>query len=90
MDFPSPDEELTDYLCRTEGLSRGRAARLVSEVVAYFSETTEVFVRRRHRELQDRGLTNAEIFERIGVELTERRVAPPPLTERQMRRLVYG
>jgi hypothetical protein len=90
VDVPSPGDELADYLRRTDDLGVGHAARLVSEVLAYFSETTEEFVRRRHRELQDMGLNNPQIFERIGTELPEWRVTPPRLTARQLRRLVYG
>jgi hypothetical protein len=86
----SPRAELVEYLRRTEGLEEGHAVRLVSEVLAYFSETTESFVRRRHKELQTHGLRNREIFERIGSELVDLRVRPPSLSERQIRRLLYG
>ena len=72
------------------GLSRGDAERTVAEVLDYFSETTESFVRRRHRELQRRGLVNAESLSRIAAELPHRRVAPPQLSERQIRRVIYG
>ena len=37
-----------------------------------------------------RGLANAEIFERIAAELPHRAVAPPELSLRQLRRIVYG
>jgi hypothetical protein len=47
-------------------------------------------VRRRHRELQAAGRTNAEIFGRIAAELAGRPVAAPALSERQLRRIVYG
>ncbi len=72
------------------GISRGIAARVVAEVLAYFSETTEEFVRRRHRELQRNGVGNAESFAVIARELANRRVAGPVLSERQIRRLIYG
>lgn len=63
---------------------------MVLDVLAYFDETAEEFVRRRHRELQAGGLTNAEIFARISAELPHRAVAPPELSLRQLRRMVYG
>lgn len=63
---------------------------MVLDVLAYFDETTEEFVRRRHRELQSHGLRNEEIFERIRHEMPHRAVAPPDLSSRQLRRLVYG
>ncbi|HEV7629220.1 MAG TPA: hypothetical protein VGO89_22230 [Streptomyces sp.] len=83
-------DDLIDHLVRTTPLHRGEAARVVLDVLAYFDETTEEFVRRRHRELQSRGLANTEIFERISSELPRRAVAPPDLSLRQLRRLVYG
>lgn len=63
---------------------------MILDVLAYFDETTEEFVRRRHRELQGRGLVNADIFERIAEELPYRAVAPAELSLRQLRRIVYG
>jgi hypothetical protein len=86
----SPHEDLIDHLMRTTPLHRGEAARVVLDVLAYFDESTEGYVRRRHRELQARGLANPEIFERIGEELPHRAVAPPELSPRQLRRIVYG
>jgi hypothetical protein len=83
-------EELVTHLVGASGLDRGDAARVVADVVAFFSETTEAFVRRRHRELQGRGLANPEIFARVARELAGRPVAAPELSERQIRRLVYG
>jgi polyhydroxyalkanoate synthesis regulator phasin len=80
---------LIDHLVR-QGLSTGDARRIVSDVLAYFSEDTEEFVRRRHRELQHAGLPNTETFRVIAAELSSRRVAAPQLTERQIRRLIYG
>lgn len=83
-------EDLVDHLVRTTPLHRGEASRVVQDVLAYFDETTELFVRRRHRELQAKGLVNAVIFERITEELPHRAVAPPELSLRQLRRIVYG
>jgi hypothetical protein len=83
-------DDLIDHLMRSAPLSRGEAARVVQDVLAYFDETTPAFVRRRHRELQADGLVNDEIFARIARELAHRAVAPPELTRRQLRRIVYG
>ncbi|MFJ1757809.1 hypothetical protein [Kitasatospora sp. NPDC088134] len=87
---PHPHDDLLAHLARTTPLAPGEAARVVAEVLAYFSETTEEYVRRRHGELQARGLTNDQIFARLGGELTVRRVAAPQLSARQLRRIVYG
>jgi hypothetical protein len=82
--------DLLVHLSRTTSLSEGEAARVVADVLAYFAEPAEEFVRRRHAELKARGLTNDQIFERVAAELPHRRVAPPELSLRQLRRIVYG
>lgn len=50
-------EDLVDHLVRVSALPAPTASRLVAEVVHYFSESVEGFVRHRHRELQGLGLT---------------------------------
>lgn len=88
--LPDAHAELVTHLVRSTPLSAGEAERVVAEVLGYFAESTEHFVRRRHGELQRRGMTNDRIFERVGAELAARRVAPPALSARQLRRIVYG
>ena len=83
-------DELYDHLERTTRLRREEAERVVAEIFEYFSESTEQFVRRRHAELQSESRRNDEIFRLIAAELSGRRFTAPPLTERQIRRLVYG
>jgi hypothetical protein len=86
-----PDfEELVAYLTRSSRLSRVEAVRVIDEVLAYLDERMEEFVTRRHRELQAEGLANDAIFARIARELPWRRFRGPSLTERQIRRLIYG
>jgi hypothetical protein len=83
-------DDLVDHLVRSTPLGRGEAARVVLDVLAYFDETAEEFVRRRHRELRAQGMGNEAIFRRIAQELPRRAVAPPTLSLRQLRRIVYG
>jgi hypothetical protein len=85
-----PHRDLVDHLVRTTQLPAEIVERVVDDVVAYFAEPVEAVVRRRHRELQARGLANPAIFERIVAELAERPVAAPSLSPRQIRRIVYG
>jgi hypothetical protein len=85
-----PYEDLITHLTKTSPLGPGEAARVVADVLSYFSEPTEEFVRRRHAELKAKGFTNDEIFPRIAADLRGRRVAPPELSLRQLRRIVYG
>jgi hypothetical protein len=82
--------DLVRHVVASTGLSPDTAARLVADVIAYFGETTEMFVRRRHVELRRRHLGNANIWPVIAAELAERRVAAPELSERQLRRIVYN
>lgn len=85
-----PDSDLTDRIAASTGLSQSEAARVIDDVLAFYGETVEDFVRRRHAEMQTYGGRNAQIFAAIAAELRERRVAAPELTERQLRRLIYG
>jgi len=83
-------DDLLAHLERTTGLDDRELERLLEEIREYFAESVEQFVARRHAELQSEALRNDAIFERIAAELRVRRFAAPPLTHRQIRRLVYG
>jgi hypothetical protein len=85
--FP-PD--LVRHVSASTDLPPPTAARVIADVVAYFGETIEEFVRRRHGELQRRQFKNDEIWPVIAAELGQRRFAAPGLSERQLRRIVYG
>ncbi len=84
------DSDLVRHVVATTGLAADHAARLVEDVVAFHAEPVEAYVRRRHRELKLLGARNEAIFADLSIELRGRVVAAPPLTERQLRRLVYG
>jgi hypothetical protein len=84
----SPD--LARHVAASTGLTEATAARVVADVAAYFGETVEEFVRRRHEELRRRQLKNDQIWPAIAAEVTARRFAAPELSERQLRRIVYG
>jgi hypothetical protein len=90
MEAAGEFEALVGHLERTTRLSRAEAERVVAEVLAYFSEPLEGFVARRHAELQGEELKNPEIFRRILAEMRARRFAAPQISERQIRRMVYG
>ncbi|WP_244930593.1 hypothetical protein [Nocardioides sp. W7] len=84
------DPDLVAHLVGTTGLTPAEAARVVEDVVAFHAEPVEELVRRRHTELKTYGAKNPEIFGRISTELADRVVGAPRLTERQLRRIVYG
>jgi hypothetical protein len=83
-------EELVAYLVRTSRLSASEATRLVNEVLQFLAETPEAFIRRRHFALQSQGLANDAIFTQLVAELERLRFRAPPLTARQIRRIIYG
>ncbi len=89
MPDPFP-QDLARYLAASTGLPQPTAVRVIADVATYFNETIEDFVRRRHAELQQRQRKNDEIWPMIAAELVQRRFAAPELSERQLRRIVYG
>jgi hypothetical protein len=84
------DAELTNRVAASTGISAGEAARVVADVLAWYREPAEDFVRRRHAYYQTYGKKNNEIFALIAAELAGRVVAAPELSERQLRRIIYG
>lgn len=85
-----PDPVLVSHVVATTSLSAGEAARVIDDVISFHAQPVEVYVRERHARLQAYGARNPEIFARIAEELRERVVAAPDLSERQLRRIVYG
>jgi hypothetical protein len=84
------DRELVARVAASTGLSPGEATRVVADVLGWYREPLEVFVRRRHAHFRRHGNKNDEIFALIAAELAERLVAAPSLSARQLRRIVYG
>ncbi|UMG94295.1 hypothetical protein [Nocardioides sp. TF02-7] len=84
------DPRLLHHVVASTGLGVAEAARVVEDVLAFHHESVEAYVRRRHAELKARGARNAEIFGVLSRELSGRLVAAPELSERQLRRIVYG
>jgi hypothetical protein len=85
-----PADDLVAQVSRTTGLTPDDARRVVADVLAYFTETAEDYVRRRHGELRTYGARNDDIFAQIATELRDRPVRAPELSARQLRRIIYG
>jgi hypothetical protein len=83
------DVELIDRVAASTGLTPTEATRVIEDVLAWYREPVEDFVRRRHAYHRLYGRHNAQIFALIAEELAGRVVAAPPLSERQLRRIVY-
>jgi hypothetical protein len=84
------DDELVQRVADSLGIEEGEAQRIVGEVIAYYQEPVESYILRRHATYKRQGLQNAQIFPLLIQELDERLVAPPRLSERQVRRIIYG
>ena len=84
------DPRLLSHVVAGTGLSAAEATRVIEDVVAFHREPVEDVVRRRHTELKTYGAKNADIYTRLRAELAERVVAAPDLSERQLRRIIYG
>jgi exonuclease VII large subunit len=84
------DRDLVDRVADSTGLTPAEAARVVEDVLAWYREPVEEYVRRRHAYHQLYGKRNPEIFALIADELADRLVAAPPLSQRQLRRIIYG
>jgi len=84
------DARLVRHVVATTGLAPAEATRVIEDVLAFHHEPVEAYVRRRHGELKLRGAKNADIFTALRDELADRLVAAPNLSERQLRRMIYG
>lgn len=84
------DPSLVAHVAASTGLNPAEAERVVEDVVAFYREPVEDYVRRRHAQLKTYGAKNEQIFARLAEELAHRVVAAPALSERQLRRLIYG
>ena len=82
--------DLVAHVAASTGLSPGEATRVVAEVVGYFAEPVQDFVRRRHRELRRRGLHNEQSSRWSPMSWRTRVSRRPGLTARQLRRMIYG
>ena len=85
-----PDPALVAHVAATTSLTDSEAARVVDDVIAFHAQVVEDYVRLRHASLKTYGSKNPEIFVRIAEELGTRVFAAPELSERQLRRIVYG
>ena len=84
------DRDLVDRVADSTGLTPAEAARVVEDVLAWYREPVEEYVRRRHAYHRLYGKRNPEIFALIADELADRLVAAPPLSQRQLRRIIYS
>jgi len=89
MDDSYP-QELVRHVAKSTGLDEATAKRVVADVMAYFGQTVEEYVVARHENLKSRNRKNDDIWPLISDELNTRRFKAGELSERQLRRMVYG
>ena len=89
MDDSYP-QDLVRHVARSTGLDEATASRVVADVMAYFGQTVGDYVIARHENLKSRNRKNDDIWPVIMGELRDRRFHAPQVTERQLRRMVYG
>jgi len=83
-------QDLARYLAASTALPPSTAVRVVKDVNAYYDESVEEYVRRRHAELKNQSRKNDVIWPEIAAEIAQRRFRAPDLTDRQLRRIIYG
>jgi hypothetical protein len=82
--------ELKHHIVETYGITDSDFDRIHEEFLAFYGQTLEEYVRRRHLELQKAGKKNDEIYREIGAEAARRRFTVRDLSTRKIRRLIYG
>ncbi|MEQ8783566.1 MAG: hypothetical protein RIE06_28215 [Roseibium album] len=87
---PSIPEELVERAVSSAGLDAVVARRLLEDVTAYYAESVQDFVVRRHRELAAEGWRNEAIYARLRDEIGGRLFPGPQVSTRQIRRMIYG
>lgn len=83
-------EKFKHHLLQIVNISENDLERLISEINDFYSMGVDSFVRSRHSDLQARyRLKNKQIYKIIQKEIKMRKF-PVSLTERQIRRIIYG
>jgi len=89
MDDSYP-QDLVRHVARSTGLDEATASRVVADVAAYFGQTVVEYVISRHEDLKSRNRKNDDIWPLIAGELKSRRFRAGELSDRQLRRMIYG
>lgn len=87
---PQGPQDLIRHVARSTGLDEATASRVVADIIAYFGQSVEEYVIERHSDLKNRNRKNDDIWPLISGELKSRRFKAVELSERQLRRIVYG
>lgn len=83
-------ERLRTHLMRNYGFSDELIQQLWQDLLAFFVDNHEEYIRCRHLELQDQGMKNEQIYHVLRKEVLKMLFPGPKLTDRQIRRIIYG
>jgi hypothetical protein len=84
------EADLIRHLRTLTGLEAGVLEKILNEVKSWYAEDLDAWILRRHRELQSQKLRNLEIYKTIREEAAGMLIRPARLSERQIRRVIYG
>ncbi len=83
-------EEFKDYIVSAYSISENDFERLMDEVNHFYDYEFQSYIQSRHLKLKENGLNNQEIYQILQKEIKEQRFRAPTLSERQIRRIIYG
>ena len=84
------DPDLKARLVDAYGIEPFQAERILEDILMAYDQGVEEWIRSQHIRLQRQGLRNEEIYRFLADSLPGRRFTAPPLSVRQIRRLIYG
>ena len=84
------DDGFKQYLLSSYQINEKDLARLLDDLAGAFNYTLDSFVQQRHLALQKEGHKNREIYQIIQDEVKSFRFVAPELSQRQIRRIIYG
>lgn len=87
---PPVSPDFRAYLLEIVDVTERQLDKVVAHLQDHWSETVEEFVVRRHRQLQRRGVPNRLAYGLIAQDVQSRRFQAKPLSQRQVRRILYG
>jgi hypothetical protein len=84
------DDKFKRHVIDTYNVSERDFERLYEEFLEHFGSSLEDYIRHRHFQLKAEGKKNDIIFRALIIEAARRRFPAQALTERKVRRMVYG
>jgi hypothetical protein len=83
-------ETFKAYITATYALNESDFDRLMEDLNYFYELELKAFIRIRHLELKSNGMKNDQIYQTLKLEINERRFKGETLSERQIRRIIYG